>query len=143
MSDYNLVSTGRGRWLSPEALTVALAEAFPGTEFAHDLIPEAPVSLWAYVPDGDGHTGEVTLDDSGCRRRAEWSTGHAGGAAGGYRSCVGYRRVTTRAGRWLSSSSSREGAGGRSGPGPADRGSRPARAGVLATPLPRQAPLED
>jgi hypothetical protein len=65
VSDYNLVSTGRGRWLSPEALTAALAEAFPGTEFEHDLIPEAPVSMWAYVPDGDGHTGGVTLDDSG------------------------------------------------------------------------------
>jgi hypothetical protein len=65
MSDYDLVSTGRGRRLPPEALTAALAEAFPGTEFEHDLIPEAPVSLWAYVPDGDGHTGEVRLDDSG------------------------------------------------------------------------------
>jgi hypothetical protein len=64
MSDYDLVSTGRGRRPSPEALTATLAEAFPGTEFEHDLIPEAPVSLWAYVPDGDGHTGEVTFTDT-------------------------------------------------------------------------------
>jgi hypothetical protein len=65
MSDYNLVSTGTGRWLAPDALAAALAESFPGTEFGHDLLPGAPVALWAYVPDGDGHTGEVTLDDTG------------------------------------------------------------------------------
>jgi hypothetical protein len=65
MSDYNLVSTGPDRWLAPDALAAALAESFPGTELGHDLLPGAPVALWAYVPDGDGHTGEVTLDDTG------------------------------------------------------------------------------
>jgi hypothetical protein len=65
VSDYNLVSTGPGRWLAPDVLAAALAKAFSGTEFAHDLLPGAPIGLWAYVPDSGDHTGEVTLDDSG------------------------------------------------------------------------------
>jgi hypothetical protein len=65
MSDYNLVSTGEAIWLTPDELTAALTDAFPGTEIKHDLVPAAPVTVWAYVPDGEHHTGEITLDETG------------------------------------------------------------------------------
>ncbi len=65
MSDYNLVSTGEATWLTPDMLTSALSDSFPGTELEPDLLSTAPVTLWAYVPDGTGHTAEVTHDNSG------------------------------------------------------------------------------
>jgi hypothetical protein len=65
MSDYNLVSTGEATWLTPDELTTALADAFPDTEIKQDLVPGAPVTVWAYVPDGEHHTAEFTFDETG------------------------------------------------------------------------------
>src|SRR5690242_10528166 len=65
MSDYNLVSTGETTWLTPDAFAATLDEAFPGVEIKHDLIPDAPVAVWAYVPDGNNHSAEIILDDTG------------------------------------------------------------------------------
>jgi hypothetical protein len=65
MSDYNLVSTGGATWLTPDELTAALADAFPDTEIKHDLVPGAPVTVWAYVPDGEHRTAEIALDETG------------------------------------------------------------------------------
>jgi hypothetical protein len=65
ISDYNLVSTGGATWLTPDELTAALADAFPDSEIKHDLVPGAPVTVWAYVPDGEHRTAEITLDETG------------------------------------------------------------------------------